>query len=275
MPQGPQQRGGRGAGRPRPSGGAGQQRRGTSQRSGRPRTDTPRQDRRPAGDAPAVPRPDEPALPDDVTAADLDQDVRRDLRGLSRIVADRVARHLVMAGRLVDDEPETALAHARAARRIAGRVAVVREAAGIAAYLSEAWPEALSELRAARRMGGAQSLLHVIADCERALGRPERALELAGSVTASELPAEARVELAIVVSGARRDLGQLDAAVLALQGPDLDSTAVEDWTLRLWYAYADALQHAGRVTDAARWFTAVVEVDEEESTDAAERLEQL
>ena len=169
---------------------------------------------------------------------------------LSKETADLVARHLVMAGRLMDDEPQAALPHARAARALAGRVGAVREASGLVAYAAGEWAEALSELRAARRISGEPDHLPVMADCERALGRPERALIVAEDPQVSRLNPAARVELLIVVSGARRDLGQADAAVLTLQVSALDAPPVRPWTARLRYAYADALLGAGREDEA-------------------------
>lgn len=186
-----------------------------------------------------------------------------------------MARELLAAARVIDSEPETALAHARAARQVARRLPVVREAVGVAAYLTGEWAEALSELRAARRMGGAETLLHVIADCERALGRPERALQIAASAEAERLPQELAVEMAIVVAGARRDMGQVDAALVTLESAGLDSPTEQPWTARLWYAYADTLEHAGRRAEARRWFAAVRDIDEDETTDAAQRVRAL
>ncbi len=205
----------------------------------------------------------------------LDAEVRRDLRGLRRDVADEVARHLVAAGSLLFDEPERALAHARYARGKASRIAVVREAAGLAAYHAGEWAEALAELRAARRMGGGPGHLAVMADAERALGRPERALELARGPEAGELDRAEAIELLIVASGARRDLGERDAAVLGLQVPELDPARREPWTARLFYAYADALLAAGRREEAVRWFLHAEDADEDEQTDAADRLVEL
>jgi hypothetical protein len=124
-------------------------------------------------------------------------------------------------------------------------------------------------------MTGDSSYLAMMADCERGLGRPERALELASDPGAKKLDTAGRVELSIVASGARRDMGQPDAAVIALQGPALNSSAVQPWTVRLWYAYAAALLDAGRVEDARRWFTSVSTIDEESETDADERLAEL
>jgi hypothetical protein len=115
----------------------------------------------------------------------------------------------------------------------------------------------------------------VLADCERALGRPERALEIARAPEAAQLGVDEAVELRIVAAGARRDLGQFDAAVIALQGPDLDAEGEEPWRARLRYAYADNLLAAGRHEDAVRWFLAAAEADVEGATDAAERAVEL
>ena len=218
----------------------------------------------------AAPRPVEPALPDDVTPELLDQQVRRDLRGLPKDLADTVARHLVAVGELIEDDPDAALAHARFARHRASRVAVVREASGLAAYHAGEWAEALSELRASRRMGGAAHVA-VMADAERALGRPERALEIARSPESADLPRDEAMELLIVTSGARRDLGEHAAAVVGLQVPELDVRREDPWTSRLFYAYGEALLGAGRRDDAVRAFLDAAQTDADGETDAEER----
>jgi tetratricopeptide (TPR) repeat protein len=145
----------------------------------------------------------------------------------------------------------------------------------MAAYCAGQYGEARTELRAARRIGGGAATLPVLADCERALGSPEQALALARDPDARTLDAPGRVELAIVVSGARRDLGQPAAAVAALEGPDLTSDRIQHWTVRLWYAYAEALLAAGRTDDARHWFGAAAVVDDDDETDAAQRLADL
>lgn len=212
---------------------------------------------------------------EDIDPRDLDVELRRELRSLSKDTADRVARHLLAAGAALDeDDSSTALAHAHAARALAGRVAGVREAVGVVAYRAEQWREALSEIRAGSRMSGRVDLLALQADCERALGRPEQALLLAESAAARRLGQAEQVELAIVVAGARRDLGQADAAVLSLQGTALRGSSVQPWTARLWYAYADALLAAGRTDEARNWFVATVGIDDGE-TDAYDRLADL
>ncbi len=208
-------------------------------------------------------------------AIDLDSSVRRDLLSLDKGNAETVARHLVMAARLIEDEPELALEHARAARQRAGRIAVVRETAGVIAYHAGEWAEALSELRTARRMSGGAGLLAVMADCERGLGRPERAIELGRSDEAQQLTADEATELRIVVAGARMDLGQYDQAVVTLQTPELDPARVGPASARLFYAYAEALLAADRSDEALKWFLNAAAADVEGDTDAEERAEEL
>lgn len=214
-------------------------------------------------------------MPDDVDARELDRHVRAGLRSLPEDLADKIARHLVAAGRLVDDDPDGAAAHTAFARGLAPRLAVVREADGVVAYRRGDFASALSELRAVRRMTGDPTYLPMMADSERGLGRPDNALALAADPDARRLAPAERVELAIVASGARRDKGQAKAAVVALQGPDLDRSQVAPWSARLWYAYAAALLDAGRADEARQWFESVVAIDEDEETDAVERLAEL
>ena len=53
-------------------------------------------------------------------------------------------------------------------------------------------------------------------------------------------------------SGIRRDQGLADAAVIALQVPELTGARLRPWSVRLFYAYADALLAAGRTEEAGR-----------------------
>ncbi|WP_233512791.1 tetratricopeptide repeat protein [Micromonospora deserti] len=186
-----------------------------------------------------------------------------------------MARHLVATGRLIDEDPAEALAHALAARRLASRIAAVREAVGLAAYHAGEWQTAIAELRTYHRMTGLQSHLAVLADCERALGRPERAIDLFRGADREKLDPSVATELLIVAAGARGDLGQKDAAVAMLQVPELTSEAGEPWTARLRYAYGDALLAVGRREEAREWFSRAADVDTEGETDAAERLLEL
>ncbi|OBB77671.1 hypothetical protein A5759_03000 [Mycobacterium sp. 852014-52144_SCH5372336] len=205
----------------------------------------------------------------------LAPDVRGELTTLDRSTADFVARHLVAAGQLIDDDPQTALEHARAARNRAARIPAVREAVGIAAYHCGDWAQALAELRAARRMGSKSSLLALIADCERGVGRPERAIELARSPEAAQLTGDDADELKIVVAGARSDLGQHEQALALLSTPQLDPIRKGQTAARLFYVYAETLLALGRSEDALQWFINAAAADLEGVTDAEERITEL
>ena len=227
------------------------------------------------GDTSRRPRPREPELPPDLGDAQLDRAARAELRSLPESLAERVTNHLLAAGLLLDDDPQRAHQHATFARSLAPRLALVREAAGLTAYRTGDYAAALAELRAVRRMTGDPSHLPILADCERGLGRPDRALAFAKDPDLAKLDPAARVELAIVLSGARRDRGEHDAAVVGLQGAALNSDDQQPWTPRLWYAYADALLAAGRRDDALKWFESAAAIDDEGETDADERVHEL
>ncbi len=213
-----------------------------------------------------------PPIDPDVTGRELDREVREQLRTLSREAAETVAQHLVMSARLIDEDPGAAWAHARTAVGRGGRLAVVREAAGIAAYRAGEYGEALAQLRAARRLSGSEAYLPIMADCERGLGRPERALALAGGPEAAALDRAGQVELRIVAAGARSDLGQQDAALVTLQCPELASSAHTSASARVKFAYADLLAAAGREDEARSWFARAADADVADETDAAARL---
>jgi tetratricopeptide (TPR) repeat protein len=195
------------------------------------------------------------------------------LRTLPADLADAVARRLVAAG--LAEEPAQAYQYALAARQLAARVGIVREACGVAAYQAGQWAEALTELRTARRLTGRASYLPLMADCERALGRPDRALAIIKDPAAGDLPREVQVELRIVESGIRRDEGRPAAAVVALQLPELTDGRIRSWSARLFYAYADALLDNGQEQEARDWFGRAAAADEAGETDAAERFDSL
>ncbi|MCX4525118.1 MULTISPECIES: tetratricopeptide repeat protein [unclassified Streptomyces] len=201
--------------------------------------------------------------------------MRQELLSLPKGLAEEVSKNLVMVARLIDEDPEQAYAYSRIALRLASRVAAVREAAGFAAYATQKYSEALAEFRAAKRMTGSVELWPVMADCERGLGRPERALTMAGEPEVAKLDKAGQVEMRLVAAGARRDLGQLDAAIVTLQSPELASNSVQPWTARLRYAYADALLAAGREDEAREWFGKTLEADKDGATDASDRLAEL
>ena len=202
----------------------------------------------------------------------LPKQVHAELRNLSQTSAQIAAKHLAVAMTLLEDgEPELAYEHALAARSRGARLASIREMCGLTAYHSGKWAEALNEFRAYQRLTGDPGFLPLMADCERGLGRPQRALAIARSEQVRSLDADGRLELRIVVSGARRDLGQFDAAIAALDGPELRSRAHSPQVARLRYAYADALLAVGRLADARDWFVKAALADVDDLTDAADR----
>ncbi len=265
---------GKSSGRPQSSGGG---------RSGGGRSGAPAgSERRPrpgasasrATPTPVVRTPVGPPIDPDVTGSELAPEVRRDLRSLAKDKADDVGQRLVMVARLLDSDPETALKHADVARELASRVGSVREACGLAAYATGDYAAALRELRAARRITGSSVHLPVMADCERGLGRPDRALALAHSDDVKALDADARIEMTIVESGARRDRGE-DAAALAVLDSATLRTSKRPWAARLRYAYADLLLDLGRRDEAIEWFRRTAASDTDHLTDAADRLVDL
>jgi predicted Zn-dependent protease len=195
-----------------------------------------------------------------VDIEDLDPAVLNELRTLPEELRDKVAAHLAAAELfLLDEDDATARLHTKAAKKLAGRVAAVREADGIAAYRCGDYADALAELRAVRRMTGNDSFVPMMADCERGLGRPERALELLREVRDGD-PA-LRVESQIVAAGARADMGQPEAALVLLEIPELTSLPPGTERARLQYAYASALETLGRSDDAAEWYAKAAQSD--------------
>ncbi len=269
--------------RPARSGG---DRSGSGDRPYRPRQDRPasgdrpyrpREDRAGSGDRPYRPREggyrggdargsrppqnadvrsaksNDPEIPEEITARDLHPSARNELKTLSKENAESVARHLAMAARSIDDDPERAHAHALAASRRAGRIAVVRETVAITAYALGDYALALRELRTYRRISGRDDQIALMVDSERGVGRPDRAVEVGRAVDRAELPTHARVELAIALSGARLDLGEPERALSELDIPELDPEHAFEWSPALFQARATVLEELGRADEAAEW----------------------
>ena len=245
-------------------------RRGPGQDGGRPErrgapTGPRREDRaeRPAhnpGDLRAANRAGQERSPDidpDVTGQELDRGTLKEINGLDERPASWVAKHLVMAGRYLDVDPALAFQHALAASRKGGRLSRVREAVALTAYAAGEYADALREFRTYRRMTGDDTHIAAQVDSERALGRTEKALQLAAEVDASRLDRAARAELAMVVSGIREDAGDLQGAHEALQIPELDRRRGYPFSPRLFQRQADVLLALGRREEARLWARAV------------------
>jgi tetratricopeptide (TPR) repeat protein len=159
----------------------------------------------------------------------------------------------------------------------------VREAVGVAAYHAGDYAEAARELRAYRRMTGDHGYRAVLADCERALGRPEVALRLVAEALGESPDEDELAELRLVEAGARRDLGEDAAARLileaALGGRPTPDSLVEGDEIRLRFAaaYADLLHAQGEEALAQQWHDAVIALDPDALADSVEftELEEL
>ena len=202
----------------------------------------------------------------------LDKGTLLELRTLPEGLAEMVARHLVAAERaLVDGDLEKAQAYVAVARDRAGRVAAVREASAIVAYQAGDFATALAELRTVRRMSGSNQYAPMIADCERGLGRPKKALDFLKAIELKGLDSETKVEVLLVMSGARADLGQLEAAVITLQVPELTRLKPGTPRARLQYAFSEALERVGRLDEAREWMERAAGSDLDGATDAVDR----
>jgi hypothetical protein len=192
-----------------------------------------------------------PLIPSQVTPDDIDISVRVQLKTLTAENAEMVARHLAMVSLLIDDDPALAHKHALAASRRAGRLAIVHETLGLTAYASGEFALAIRELLTHRRLSGSNDQLPLIVDSERGLGRPERALEAVVGIDRSELDTGVRINLAIVLSGARLDLGQAKLAVQELEIPELNPKRIFQQSPLLFRSYAECLREAG--SDGDKW----------------------
>lgn len=222
-------------------------------------------------------KPNEPETPKGLDLRQLPRGVRAELRGLSAERAETVGAHLLMAGQLIDTDPELAHAHAEAARRRAARLPITREAAAETAYAAGYYAAALAEFRALRRMRGGDEYLPAMADCERALGRHQAALKLIKEGLAANPEVGPLVELRLVEAGIRVDTGRRDEALRLLRAEieRIGARGPKVARARLRYAYADLLERAGESDQAERWFDAVVRLDPDQSTDAEDRLAAL
>ncbi len=183
---------------------------------------------------------------------------------------------LERAARLLErGDAKGAAAEARKAKGLASRSAAVREVLGLAYYGMERFREALSEMQAYRRMSGRADQNHIIADCLRALGRPDRAVPLAEEALARRgVPLVAKAEAAIVAASALADAGKFDQALGLLRRIKTRDDVAGPEVIRVWYVTGDILERAGRRADAAREFQKILRHDPA-AYDAAERAAQL
>lgn len=159
-------------------------------------------------------------------------------------------------------------------KHIALRAVPAREFLGLAYYQAGRWKEAARELAAFRRLSGSNEQNPVIADSYRAMGKPEKAVEIVDQISRGEVEPAVYYEGQIVGAGALADLGRVDEAVERLRKLDLKPQVAEAHHIRAWYVLGDLLERAGRFTQAREWFEAVDSADPD-ATDASERIAKL
>jgi tetratricopeptide (TPR) repeat protein len=204
-----------------------------------------------------------PLIPDEIKAEELPLPIRVQLKTLTEENAERVARHLAMVSLLIDQDTELAQAHAMAAVARASRIGLVHEFAGAAAYANGDFALALRELQTHRRITGSNEQIALIVDCERGLGRPDKALAEGRGVDRRKISGEARVNLAIALSGARLDKGEDDLALAELEIAELTPTKVHEYTAALFFAYSDVLEALGRKSEAKKWLDLATRAEKE------------
>ena len=188
-----------------------------------------------------------------------------------RDAVSRLARAVELLER---GDPGAAAAEATKAKASSSRSASVREVLGLALYGQGRWQEAMTELKAYRRISGRADQNHVIADCLRALGKPQDAVPLAEEELRAKVPNEAKAEAVIVAASALADQGRFSEALAFLGRAKTREAVSEPYTLRLWYVRGDVLAKAGRREEAADEFRKIMRHDAT-AFDAAERLAEL
>ncbi len=209
-------------------------------------------------------------------SAGLPREIVGELRRVARAgrqedAISRLERAVELLGR---GDARGAASEAGAAKSLAPRSAAAREVLGLALYDQGRYREALSEMQAYRRMSGRADQNHIIADCERGVGRPERAVPLAEEALGARIPVEAKAEAVVVAGTALADMGRFDQALGLLRRVRTRDDVAQPEVLRVWYVIADTLARAGRRQEAVREFRKILRHDAG-AFDVAERLAQL
>ena len=190
--------------------------------------------------------------------------------------ADAAIGRLERAVQLLErGDARGAVAEAAKAKALAPRSTTVREVLGLGLYGQERYREALTEMQAYRRMSGRADQNHIVADCQRAIGHPERAVPLAEEALAAQrVPLSSKAEAVIVAASALADMGRFDQSLGLLRRVRTRDDVAGPEVLRVWYVTADVLERAGRKDEAAREFRKIMRHDAA-AFDVAERVAQL
>jgi tetratricopeptide (TPR) repeat protein len=186
---------------------------------------------------------------------------------LVKVFADAVTAYMV-------EDYDEAIRLGEQSKHMALRALAARELLGLAYYRADRWSEAARELSAFRRISGSAEQNAVLADCYRAMKKPQRAIELCDEIDPRKVDEAIVYEGAIVAAGALSDMGRLDEAIARLEKLELQPKVAAEHHVRAWYLLAHLLEAKGRFTQARNWFEAVAAADPD-ATDAPERAGRL
>ena len=195
-------------------------------------------------------RPGEPKMPKGIEWSMLSSDDRERLRGLSKEHAENIGLHILAAYTLEERDPELALEHAKWVAHQASRIDFARETLAFVAYRQGDYKLALREFRTAFRMNGFLDYLPFIADCERGMGEPKKAIEVAASDDAKYLRGEAKAEMFLVYAGALGDLKMWDKAIEIVHTLGRSKGLAGEYRMRAVQAEQYFLEEAGRTDEA-------------------------
>ena len=195
-------------------------------------------------------RPGEPKMPKGIEWSMLSSDDRERLRGLSKEHAENIGLHILAAYTLEERDPELALEHAKWVAHQASRIDFARETLAFVAYRQGDYKLALREFRTAFRMNGFLDYLPFIADCERGMGEPKKAIETAMSDDAKYLRGESKAEMFLVYAGALGDLELWNKAIEIVHTLGRSKGLAGEYRMRAVQAEQYFLEQAGRSDEA-------------------------
>ena len=195
-------------------------------------------------------RPGEPKMPKGIEWSMLSTDDRERLRGLSKEHAENIGLHILAAYTLEERDPELALEHAKWVAHQASRIDFARETLAFVAYRQGDYKLALREFRTAFRMNGFLDYLPFIADCERGMGGPKKAIETAMSDDAKYLRGESKAEMFLVYAGALGDLELWNKAIEIVHTLGRSKGLAGEYRMRAVQAEQYFLEQAGRSDEA-------------------------